>query len=113
MQLQAIGKNQRRQVWHDMVMRCRNSGLSIVAWCEAEGIKPATYHYRQRQVMNLLSAPNVASAIDFVQLEPAAASRSTASASIMIQLGEVQVTVAPGVDAETLMTVLTSIQRVC
>lgn len=50
MQLQVLKKQIKLQEWSQMVMACRNSGLSIKMWCEQNGINYKTYYYRQRRV---------------------------------------------------------------
>ena len=54
MDIQHMVKTGRRQEWADMVMRCCNSGLTVVQWCKQEGLSPATYQYRRKQVMDAL-----------------------------------------------------------
>ena len=113
MNLSLINKQQRRQVWADMVMRCRNSGLTITDWCQAEGISLATYHYRQRQVMDLVSEQGFRSATEFVQLPLAPIDQPVVTSCITIHMGKVSIAVEAGVDATTLATVLASIDRLC
>ena len=38
------------QLWRGRVMECRNSGKSVAAWCEENGINIKTYYYWQKQV---------------------------------------------------------------
>ena len=113
MNLSLINKQQRRQVWADMVMRGHNSGLTITDWCETEGISLATYHYRQRQVMDLVSERGSRPATEFVQLPLAAIDQPVATSCITIHMGKVSIAVEAGVDATTLATVLASIDRLC
>ncbi len=113
MNLSLITKQQRRQVWADMVMRCRNSGLTITDWCQAEGISLTTYHYRQRQVMELISETGHGPSTAFVQLPLPTADLPVAASRITIHMGNISIAVEAGVDAGTLQTVLASIDRLC
>ena len=36
--------------WQQMVYDCRNSGMTVKAWCAENGIYDKTYYYRQRKV---------------------------------------------------------------
>ena len=33
-----------------MVYDCRNSGVTVKAWCASQGISEKSYYYRQRKV---------------------------------------------------------------
>ena len=54
MQLQEIRKQVNLQEWTQMVMDCRNSGLSIKDWCAQNGVNSKTYYYRQRRVFEAI-----------------------------------------------------------
>ena len=36
--------------WQQLVYDCRNSGMTVKAWCAENGISEKTYYYRQRKV---------------------------------------------------------------
>ena len=36
--------------WQQLVYDCRNSGMTVRAWCAENGISEKTYYYRQRKV---------------------------------------------------------------
>ena len=38
------------QLWRSRVMDCRNSGKTIAAWCEENGINIKTYYFWQKRV---------------------------------------------------------------
>ena len=40
----------RLQQWSDMIQSRQESGLTVDAWCEKNGIKKKTYYYRLRKV---------------------------------------------------------------
>ena len=54
MQLQEIRKQVHLQEWTQMVMDCRNSGLSIENWCAQNGVNLKTYYYRHRRVFEAI-----------------------------------------------------------
>lgn len=48
-----VGKGRdanREVVWRDVVRRRAQSGLTIVEFCEVEGLKPTAFHYWQREI---------------------------------------------------------------
>ena len=48
--LRVIKEDNNLAEWTRQVEECRNSGLSIRAWCEQNGIAVSTYIYRQKKV---------------------------------------------------------------
>ena len=48
--LRVIKENNNLAEWTRQVEECRNSGLSVRAWCEQNGIAVSTYIYRQKKV---------------------------------------------------------------
>ena len=36
--------------WQQLVYDCRNSDMTVKAWCAENGISEKTYYYRQRKV---------------------------------------------------------------
>jgi len=36
--------------WQQLVCDCRNSGMTVKAWCAEKGISEKAYYYRQRKV---------------------------------------------------------------
>lgn len=51
--LQVFDAQQRLAYWTDAVTRCRNSGLTVRAWCDQEGIREKTYYYWQRKIFKV------------------------------------------------------------
>lgn len=50
MDIQRLNKAGRLNEWVGMVSVCRNSGMTVAAWCAKEGLSPKTYYYRLRRV---------------------------------------------------------------
>ncbi len=113
MDIQQMVKTGRRQEWADMVMRCRNSGLTVVEWCKQEGLSPATYQYRRKQVMDALAEQSLPKQNLFVPLRVDSDYAVSNQAAITIRMGQIEVAVETGVDASTLTTVLETIDRLC
>ncbi len=45
--------------WQQMVYDCRNSGMTVRAWCAAQGISEKSYYYRQRKVLEAAQQADV------------------------------------------------------
>ena len=45
--------------WQQMVYDCRNSGMTVKAWCAENGINDKTYYYRQRKVWEAAQQQNI------------------------------------------------------
>jgi transposase-like protein len=54
--LQTLTANHRLTEWGERIAACRNSGLSVRAWCREHEISEKTYFYWQRRVYQTLSA---------------------------------------------------------
>jgi putative transposase len=49
--------------WQQLIYECRHSGMTVKAWCEAQGISIKTYYYRQHQVWQATQNPQTSSAL--------------------------------------------------
>jgi hypothetical protein len=45
--------------WQQMVYDCRNSGMTVRAWCASQGISEKSYYYRQRKVWDAAQQADV------------------------------------------------------
>jgi hypothetical protein len=45
--------------WQQMVYDCRNSGVTVRAWCADHGISEKSYYYRQRKVWDAAQQADV------------------------------------------------------
>ena len=52
--LQRVNRQQRLAEWSRRVEACRNSGLTVVQWCQENGIAVSTYFSWQRKVFQAL-----------------------------------------------------------
>ena len=47
-------KKVRLYQWSEMIKECRNSGMTVRAWCKENGISEKIFYYRQRKVREAL-----------------------------------------------------------
>lgn len=65
--LQKYNADQRLAYWTDAISRCRNSGMTVIAWCAQEGISSKTYYYWQRKIYHAMTEE---SSTGFVEILP-------------------------------------------
>ena len=112
----------RLQQWAQQVDECQKSGLSVSAWCKANGIRTNTYYYRLKQVReSTLEKLHPAAdhqpeaedtCISFKQLQ-VQSSVGSSRAAVIIHLPNAVLEVAPGTDQRTLETVLLALKSTC
>ena len=49
-ELSKLNHHKNLALWQQMVYDCRNSGMTVRAWCEKQGITEKSYYYRQGKV---------------------------------------------------------------
>ena len=57
--------------WQQLVYDCRNSGMTVRAWCAENGISEKTYYYRQRKVWDAAQQQKVEQDADMPGKMPA------------------------------------------
>ena len=106
----------RLQQWAQQVDECQKSGLSVSAWCKANGIRTNTYYYRLKQVRESTLEKHQPEAedtcISFKQLQ-VQSSVGSSRAAVIIHLPNAVLEVAPGTDQRTLETVLLALKSIC
>jgi transposase-like protein len=103
----------RSQVWSveergRLVAAFHASGLSAKAFAEREGVPSSTMYQwlaKSRQAVRDVAPVRIARVIRR-RAEPAAQAASGAATSLVIELGDVSVRVAPGFDRDSLQSVL-------
>jgi hypothetical protein len=54
--------------WQQLIYECRHSGMTVKAWCEAQGISIKTYYYRQHRVWQAAQNLQTSSALPAVTI---------------------------------------------
>jgi hypothetical protein len=87
------------EVWRDLILRQKKSGLTIQAFCQQQGVSGwSFYQWRKRLATN--------PPVQFALVETREASRQGAGAVELLLSGGDRLQITPGVDAATLRTVL-------
>ena len=117
-----LKQNMRYQKWFEEVQayKARPEGMSSVAWCEANGIKPATFYCRLRKIQQLyvdsleqtssvksVEPPTVVEPT-FVELAPAPSSKtvSTSSGVASILCGSTLIEISEDISEQFLLKLI-------
>ena len=109
------------QVWAAMVSECRQSGMTVEAWCKSQNLSSKTYYYRLKKVreaalVNLapvqLSETGDASNPCFKKLEVKAPVQSALPA-ITVHLPYATVEVTNDASQRTVEAVLLALRSTC
>lgn len=114
----------RLQEWARQIEACRNSGMKVSKWCEANGIGIKNYYYRMRRVREeLLDAAESGNALVLSNTSPQQLSTTPVFAALpagkmisyttaaTVQIGTYIAEINNGADLETVDGVLRTLSR--
>lgn len=101
--LQRVNRQQRLAEWSQRVEACRNSGLTVVQWCQENGIAVSTYFSWQRKVFQALKEVQK---ITFAEVPVMEASPFPGHVAASLEISGVQIQVYEGADKNTLQALL-------
>ena len=104
--LRVIKENANLAEWMRQVEECRNSGLSIRAWCEQSGIAVSTYTYRQNKVWKALNQQNAFAEIPTEEI----ISKSESGIAATVHISGVNAEVHNGADEATLTAIFRALK---
>lgn len=99
--LSVVNQQQKLSEWAERVSACRNSGLSVRAWCQENDVCEQTYYRWQRRLYDLAQEEREGG---FAEIAPIR--RTTGSIAVTVQIGSVELAVHNGADAATVEAVL-------
>lgn len=116
-QVTKVRRHLKREEWKALISECRASGMTVKAWCKANGIIEQTYYRNlkmlREEMLESLPAPIVndsctAKPTVFKKLEV-----TTPKAAVVIHLGGAAVEVNDGTSQQTIQAVLLALQSIC
>ena len=119
-QVTKVRRHFKREEWKSIISECRASGMTVAAWCKANGIVEQTYYrnlkrLREEMIENL-PAPIATDICEkttvFKKLEVQAPLPDT-KAAVIIRLGCATVEVSEGTSQQTIQAVLLALQSIC
>ena len=90
------------QEWQQRVLDCQNSGMSVKAWCQANGISTGSYYFHLRKIRESVLEEN-----QIIPLEPP---KPVSSTGIRIESAGITVTLPENAAPEQLAAVLTALK---
>ncbi len=113
----------RMQRWVGIISQCRNSGETVKAWCESQGVNIKTYYYWQRKVREAAgeALPVCRQSTDEAssELHPTFAEialpslHPSAQAAVIVRYHEVIIEVRSGAEASAIESALRAVKSVC
>ena len=101
--LQEFNANQNLLEWSERIASCRNSGMSVKDWCQANGIPLSTYYNQQRKVFE--ASRSSASSEQKPQFTEICLPQRIGTPLATIRIGNAEADIYPGADEETLRTI--------
>ena len=120
-EISTVKSQLRLQTWAAMVNKCQQSGMTIEAWCQNNGIKRKIYYYRLKKVREAALAcihkdqmpiVNEGNASCFAKLEVQSAA-SNSAAAIVIHLPQATLEVTNDASQRTLEAVFLALKATC
>lgn len=87
-------------------MDCRNSGLSVREWCEANHLCPQTYYRWQRRLFEMAQAQQERGFVEVTPAHPA----SVDGVAVTVRIDGVELDIHNGADAATVEAVLRAVK---
>ena len=110
-ELQKVKRSNHLAEWSEMVQSCKNSGMTVRAWCAEQGLNEKTYYHRQKQVCNALPE-KMCRPTQFAEVSPATVAAST-GAGIRIRIGAAEIHVDGNTDLALLRDILNAVAGIC
>ena len=90
------------QEWQQRVLDCQNSGMSVKAWCQQNGISTGSYYFHLRKIRESVLEEN-----QIIPLEPP---KPVSSSGIRIESDSITITLPETVSPEQLTAVLSALK---
>lgn len=90
------------QEWQQRILDCQNSGMSVKAWCQANGISTSSYYFHLRKIRESVLEEN-----QIIPLEPP---KPVSSSGIRIESAGITITLPENAAPEQLAAVLAALK---
>ena len=100
--LQILNENNKVSEWAARITECRNSGLSVREWCEANHLCTQTYYRWQKRLFELAQAQQE---VRFADVTPSRSAHS-GHVAVTVRINGAEAEIHSGADAATVETVL-------
>ena len=90
------------QEWQQRILDCQNSGMSVKAWCQQNGISTGSYYFHLRKIREWVLEEN-----QIIPLEPP---KPVSSTGIRIESAGITITLPGTVTPEQLAAILSALK---
>ena len=90
------------QEWQQRILDCQSSGMSVKAWCRANGISTGSYYFHLRKIRESVLEEN-----QIIPLEPP---KPVSSTGIRIESAGITITLPENATPELLTAVLSALK---
>ena len=90
------------QKWQQRILDCQNSGMSVKAWCQQNGISTGSYYFHLRKIRESVLEEN-----QIIPLEPP---KPVSSTGIRIESAGITITLPETITPEQLAAVLAALK---
>ena len=90
------------QEWQQRILDCQNSGMSVKAWCQANGISTGSYYFHLRKIRESVLEKN-----QIIPLEPP---KPVSSTVLRIESAGITITLPETITPEQLAAVLSALK---
>lgn len=117
-QVTKVKKHLKREQWKTLIKECHSSGMTISAWCKANGICEQTYYRNLKRIREELCAALPVPAdtpekpVTFKKMEVTSPLPDT-KAAVIIRLPNATLEINEGTSQQTIQAVLLALQSVC
>ena len=99
--LQAHNGQNKLAEWAGKISACRNSGMTVTAWCKENGVCGQTYYKWQRRLFEMAQAQRE---VQFAEVTPSAV--HCGNVAVTVRIAGSEAAIHTGADAATVETVL-------
>lgn len=101
-------QQKKEEVWAKRIQQCRDSGLSVQAWCTEHGLSYHTYYRWQQKLF-----PKVTPAMEtgFYEVDVCNGDSSGSMAAVTVHIGAYSADVYNGADEQTVKFVLGALKK--
>ena len=100
--LQTLNEQNKAAQWAAWITECRNSGLSVRAWCSEHSICTQTYYKWQKRLFEMAQAQQEVQFTDVTPVYPSCCS----NIAVTVRISGTEADIHSGADAATVETVL-------
>ncbi len=94
----AVKESVSKETWEGRIRACQNSGMSVRAWCEENGINRGAYYFHLRKLRENILSEN--------RIVPITPSGKAEVRNIRIRQGDIEITLPEEATSEQLTAIL-------